>query len=250
MSYAIQTAGQNQLLASLPAEDAAFLQAIGRTERLRQGKILTSRFLPANDVWFPHSGLIAFTATDIEGRRVQTGVVGSEGCVGVEALFDGMPMLPDAIVQVEATVSVIAAAELRFARDARPQIHSALAGFLYGLCAQSLQTIACNRLHTLDARCCRWLLSIQDRLAGDELPLTQESLATLLGSGRPRINGVLARLEQDGLLHRRRGRIRLLTRPGLQARSCDCYAPPAAPALVTQPCRVTSAEREIPLSPG
>jgi CRP-like cAMP-binding protein len=244
MSYAIQNASPNRLLASLPAEDAGYLDSISRIERPRQGKILTSRFLPAREVWFPHSGMVAFIATDVEGRRVQTGLVGADGCVGVEALFDGMAALPDAIVQVEGAMSVVPANQLRSALEDRPLIQDALARFLYGLCAQSLQTIACNRLHGLTARCCRWLLSIQDRVHGDELPFTQENLATLLGSGRPRINGVLAALEHDGLVERRRGRVRLLSRTGLQARSCGCYPP-----FVTSAYRGASAEREMPLSP-
>lgn len=223
MSYAAQNNSQNRLLASLPAEDAAYLESISRIEQLPPGTALTNRFVPGSDVWFPHSGIIGFTATDADGRSVQTGLVGSDGCVGLEALFDQIPPLPDAVVQIEGSMAVIAANELRAAANSRPSIQDALSRFLYGLCAELLQTIACNRLHSLPSRCCRWLLTIQDRLASDELALTQENLATLLGSGRPRINGVLAALESDGLVLRHRGRIGLLSRSGLEARSCECY---------------------------
>ena len=185
--------------------------------------MLSSRAEPATEIWFPLAGVIALTITDNEGRSVQTGLVGPEGCVGLETLFSGTPALADAEVQVSGDMSVIPAAHLRSALEARPALQAAFSRFLYGLSAQSLQTVACNRLHNLESRCCRWLLMVQDRTRDDDLPLTQESLATMLGSGRPRINGLLATLEQNGLVRRYRGRIRLLSRPGLERRACECY---------------------------
>jgi hypothetical protein len=85
-----------------------------------------------------------------------------------------------------------------------------------------LETGACNRLHRLLSRCCRWLLTLQDRVARDELPLTQESLATPLGGGLPPINALLSLLERNGLVRRHRVQIRVLTRSGLEAQSCKC----------------------------
>jgi CRP-like cAMP-binding protein len=223
MSYATRDAGNNQLLASLPPQDVAYLASISRLERPPAGRTLTSHSTAAADVWFPHTGLIALVATDAAGRSVQTGLVGREGGVGLEAFFGGVAALPDSVVQIEGSMSVMPASALRSALFERPAIQVALSRFLYGLSAQSLQTIACNRLHSLLSRCCRWLLTLQDRVRRDELPLTQESLATLLGGGRPRVNALLALLERDGLVHRKRGRIRLLTRSGLEAHSCECY---------------------------
>jgi CRP-like cAMP-binding protein len=143
--------------------------------------------------------------------------------VGLETLFPGTPPLADAEVQVSGDMSVVPASHVRSALESRPAVQAAFSRFLYELSAQSLQTVACNRLHSLESRCCRWLLMIQDRIDHDDLPLTQESLATMLGSGRPRINGLLAMLEQNGLVRRYRGRIRLLSRPGLERRACECY---------------------------
>ena len=192
-------------------------------EQPPQGRTLSSRSEKTTELWFPHTGLIALTVTDVQGRSVQTGMVGSEGCIGLEAVFDRSPLLPDAVVQVEGPMSVFQAPQLRAALAARPSIQAALARFLYSLAAQSLQTIACNRLHSLLARCCRWLLAIHDCATSNDLPLTQETLATLLGSGRPRINGLLARLEKSGLLRRQRGQIRLLQRAELERQTCGCY---------------------------
>jgi CRP-like cAMP-binding protein len=176
-----------------------------------------------NDIWFPHTGVVALIATDASGRSVQTGLVGREGGVGLEALFGETAPLPDSVVQIEGAMSILPASALRRALSERPAIQGALSQFLYGLSAQSLQTIACNRLHSLIARCCRWLLTLQDRAGCDDLPLTQENLAMLLGGGRSRVNVLLARLERHGLVRRRRGRIRLTGRAGLEAQSCECY---------------------------
>jgi CRP-like cAMP-binding protein len=223
MSYATQKGGNNWVLASLPPQDAAYLASISRFERPPQGRALTNRSVPGSDVWFPHNGVIALIATDATGRSVQTGLIGREGCAGLEALFGWIPALPDAVVQIEGAMSVTAANQLQTALLERPSIQAALLRFLFDLSAQSLQTIACNRLHSLQSRCCRWLLTIRDRVDSDDLPLTQESLATVIGSGRPRINALLSVLEKEGLVLRRRGHVRLLTRSGLEAHSCECY---------------------------
>jgi CRP-like cAMP-binding protein len=217
------TARVNHLLAGLRTEDRLLLASAIRTEHLPARQMLSSRTDPATDIWFPKASVIALSVTDNEGRTVQTGIVGAEGCVGLEAMFPDTPVMADAWVQVAGEISVISAAHLRSAMEARPSIQGALVRFLFALLTQSLQTVACNRLHSLEARCCFWLLMIWDRTGDSDLPLTQESLATMLGSGRSRINALLAAMEQGGLVRRYRGRIRLLTRAGLERRACECY---------------------------
>jgi CRP-like cAMP-binding protein len=213
----------NRLLAGLRAEDMVLLASAIRIEHPPPRHVLSTRSDPTTDIWFPNIGVIALSVTDNAGRTVQAGLVGPEGCVGLENMFPHRPVLADAWVQIAGEMAVIGAASLRSALHARPSIQLALARCLFELAAQSLQTVACNRLHTLEARCCRWLLMMRDRTDNNDLPLTQESLATMLGSGRPRINVLLAALERDGLVQRYRGRIRLLTRAGLEGRACECY---------------------------
>jgi CRP-like cAMP-binding protein len=203
--------------------DREFLASAMRLEHPPRGRVLSSRSERPTDIWFPHSGLVALATTDADGHSVQTALVGSEGCVGVETLLEQAPTLADATVQIEGDISVISAARFRAALQARPLIREAVLKYLYALSAQLLQATACDRLHSLERRCCRALLVMQDSTGMDELALTQESLAALLGGGRPRVNKVLGSLERKGLLRRRRGRIRLLQRAGLEERSCDCY---------------------------
>jgi CRP-like cAMP-binding protein len=223
MSDASRNLPTNRILASLPPEDCAQLASVSRIEHPAQGRILIRSSESGTDIWFPLQGAIALTTTDASGRAVQTGMVGREGCVGLQALFGlGIPS-PDAVVQIEGAMSVISANHLRAAMDVRPPIQVALTKFLYGLSAESLQTIACNRLHSMLSRCCRWLLTMQDKAKSDDLRMTQEDLATLLGGGRPRVNVILAALKKNGILRRYRGRIHLLTRAGLEQHSCECY---------------------------
>jgi CRP-like cAMP-binding protein len=223
MSHASRIPTTNGLLASLPAEDIAYLSTFLRTEQPPVGQVLVDALDSGTEIWFPHSGAIALSSTDASGRGVQTGLVGREGCVGLHAAFDGRVPGADAAVQITGEMSVIAAAQLRTAMTALPRLQMALTRFLCGFSAQSLQTIACNRLHSLQARCCRWLLLMQDKARSNDLPVTQEALANLLGGGRPRINGLLGTLESQGLLSRHRGRIHLRTRRGLEQVSCECY---------------------------
>ena len=215
----------NLLFASFSPEDGAHLATSIRVEWCAPGRVFINRAKEAREVWFPLSGVAALSVTDNEGRSVQTGIVGPEGCFGLNALFSSAATPGDAAVQVAGEFAAVPAAYLRHAAETRVTIMPVLTRFLYEMSAQALQTVACNRLHSLECRSCRWLLMLQDRTGQSDLPLTQESFATLLGSGRPRINGLLASLEQDGLLRRYRGRIRILTRQGLRARACECYRP-------------------------
>ncbi|MBE7158963.1 MAG: Crp/Fnr family transcriptional regulator [Rhodospirillales bacterium] len=136
-----------------------------------------------------------------------------------------MPRMPmaNAWIQVSGPMAVIPATILRTLVDVQPLVQTALSRYLYSLSAQCLQTVACNRLHNLEQRCCRWLLMLADCLGSDDVPLTQDALATILDSGRSRINALLASLEQERLLQRSRGRIRLASRVRLQQKSCECY---------------------------
>lgn len=213
----------NRWLAALLPEDRAALLACSRVEHAARGQVLSGRGHPSAGVWFPHGGVIALTLAEDGRRSVQAGLVGAEGCAGLERVFPHMPAMAEAVVQIPGAMTVVPAAALRAAAEARPHVQAVFARFLFALSAECLRTVACNRLHSLDARCCRWLLMLHDRTGEADLPLTQEALATMLGSGRPRINALLARMEQDGLLRRLRACIRLHSRRGLERRSCECY---------------------------
>ena len=216
-------APRNRIWTSLPAADRAYLESISRLHHPVAGQTLYQRDQGTSEIWFPHAGLVALTTTDATGRTVQTGVIGSDGCVGLGSLFSPISHHPDATVQVPGAMAVLQAHQLGDAMAARPAIRAALATFVYTFSLQSVQTIVCNRLHSLHQRCCRWLLTIQNLLDSNDIPLTQENLAILLGSGRPRVNAMLAAMESVGSVHRRRGRLLIERRADLKRETCDCY---------------------------
>jgi hypothetical protein len=218
MSIPNQDAIPNELLSHLPAADYDHLARITRLKRPPQGAVLRG-----GDVWFPQTGVVALTTVDAQGRAVQSGLIGRDGCTGAEAIVAPGSVLPDPVVQIEGLFSVVSAPRLAEVMEQRPALGKLLLAFLYGLSIQSTRTIACNRMHSLRARCCRWLLALQDLTASAELRVTQESLSLLLGSGRPRVNQVLGRLQEQRFIRLQRGAVRILDRVGLSRVTCDCY---------------------------
>lgn len=223
MAPALQTPHLNRLLAGLPTADRDFLLGAMRRERPPVGKVLARHSATGRDIWFPNDGVVALSTTDEDGQTAQTGVVGAEGCVGIEGLAEDAVTPSDAAVQIEGEMAAIPVQAMRAAINDRPAVRAALFKYLFRLSAQTMRLVACNRLHPLDRRCCTWLLMIQDRIGRDELPLTQDSLAGFLGGGRPRVNRTLGMLEGAGLVRRRRGHIKILARGALEQRACDCY---------------------------
>jgi CRP-like cAMP-binding protein len=223
MPHALRNANANRLLASLPPGDAALLGSFSRVEHLTRGRILITASQPVTEMWFPQTGTVALVTTDAAGRTVQTAMVGRAGCIGFEALFGDSRAVSDGVVQISGAMLMIPVSHFQGVFEASPRVQLAISKFLYSLAAQSLQTIACNRLHSLLQRCCRWLLTMHDLTTGDDLAVTQENLATLLGGGRPRVNLLLARLQTEGILQRHRGHIHLSSRTGLEQHACECY---------------------------
>jgi CRP-like cAMP-binding protein len=193
-----------------------------RVEQIAQGAVLIRRFRPVTHVWFPHHGLISLMISTEEGRMAEAAAVGREGAVGLEAAFEPSIALSDSVVQIAGEFTVIRAEHVRTMLAAHPPAATVMARYGRGLTAQLQQSIACNALHRLDERCCRWLVTAQTRAGTDELPLTQETLAGILGAGRPGVSIVLRSLEEAGLISRRRGRILIQDRAGLVARACEC----------------------------
>jgi CRP-like cAMP-binding protein len=212
----------NQLLNRLPAAGRDALARWARIEQIPQGTVLTRRFRPLTQAWFPHHGLISLMISTEEGRMAEVATIGREGAVGLEAAFEPSIALSDSVVQIAGAFAVVRAEHLRAVVAAHPAVGTGLSRYGRALTAQLQQSVACNALHRLDQRCCRWLVTAQGRAGTDELPLTQETLAGILGAGRPGISGVLRSLEQAGLISRRRGRIRILDRGGIATLACEC----------------------------
>jgi CRP-like cAMP-binding protein len=212
----------NHLLNRLPSAGRESLAPWLRVEQISQGTVLTRRFRPVTHVWFPHHGLISLMISTAEGRMAEAAAIGREGAVGLEAAFEPSIAMSDSVVQIAGAFSIVRAEHLRIMVSDHPLAGTVLTRYGRALTAQLQQSVACNALHRLDERCCRWLVTAQGRAGTDELPLTHETLAGILGAGRPGISVVLRSLEEAGLIRRRRGRIVIADRAGIVGRACEC----------------------------
>jgi CRP-like cAMP-binding protein len=209
------------LLASLPAHD--LVEITGDLERVRvdAGRALIGAHDAIRRVYFPDTCLIALSLMLPDGRTVGVTMVGDEGLVGLSATV-GVAAVTDAVVQVPGLARVMSAERFRAALQRSDAFRNAVQGYAIALQAHLAQTVACNRLHSLDQRAARWLLLAHDRVAGSTFPLTQEAFADLLGVSRPAVSTVGARFARDGAAEFRRGTVHILDLARLERASCEC----------------------------
>jgi len=211
----------SQLLASLPSREA---ETIGREldrVRLDAERSLVHAHAPVRRVFFPESALVALSVTMADGRTVGVTIVGPEGVVGVSAAI-GDTGLMDAAVLVPGVARSMPAERFRAALKASEALRRTVDRYAISLLRHLAQTVACNRLHTLEQRAARWLLLAGDRIGRDTFPLTQEAFADLLGVSRPAVSTVGARFARDGAAEFRRGTVHILDRVRLEKASCEC----------------------------
>jgi CRP-like cAMP-binding protein len=215
----------NRLLAALPsAELETLLPHLDRV-MLPMRQVL---FEPGDDVThahFPADGTVVSLVCVMEdGRAAEAAMVGCEGAVGALISAGHKPASTRGVTQAAGMALRIESARLEEAKQASPKLRDLLNRFSDSLLAQVLQSVACNALHGADVRACRWLLSLQDRTGIDELPVTQEHMAELLGVQRTTVTRVIADLAAIGAVEPRRGRILITSRAKLKAAACECHA--------------------------
>jgi CRP-like cAMP-binding protein len=180
---------------------------------------------PIEHVLFPINAVYSMITVMDDGRSVEVGTVGREGFVGVPVLLEGgYTSEHQAFAQIGGTALRVSTPEFRQLVNGLPPFRTMLHRYTLALLAQIAQTSACNRLHTLEQRCARWLLMTHDRVGRDEFPLTQDFLAQMLGVRRAGVNEAQQALSDDGLISYMRGTITILDRPELERHSCQCYA--------------------------
>ncbi|MFC7478035.1 Crp/Fnr family transcriptional regulator [Dankookia sp. GCM10030260] len=214
--------GGNRFLAALSRTERALAQGAAEPVELPAGATL---FVPGDEVRhviFPAAGLVSLLV-DIPGENgVEVGLVGREGVVGLHALLGDAVASVRAVVQVRGHGHRVEATPLaRWARNSH-NLHSVLMRCACAALLQASCAAACNAAHPLEQRTARWLLSVADRV-GSGFPITQEFLATMLGTHRPTLNRVLVGLRQAGLIRSMRGHIAVADRARLEAASCPCY---------------------------
>ena len=188
------------------------------------GKILAEAGSQIEHVYFPHSGVISLVVELSIGDMIETAMVGRDGVLNAAAALDGKVTLNKSIVQLAGVAAVLTIGQLRSFCDKNPRFRSLLIRHDQVLFAQSQQSAACNASHSVETRMCRWLLRMRDLAGSDDLQLTQEFLAQMLGVTRPSVSLVANTLQKAGLIRYRRGNIRILDLPGLKEGSCECYA--------------------------
>lgn len=214
---------QNKLLAALPTVEYERLLPHLEQVHLPLNQVLFEPNQPLPYAYFPLSGAICLFNVMEGGQRIKAATIGNEGMVGV-ALILGTEQTPiQAVTQIPGEAFRIDASTFRAEVLWGSPLYTLLLRYTQALMGQISQTVACNQLHSPEERFCYLLATIQDRIGLEELPLTQEALALLVGVPRSTIKAIATTLERAGLIRAHRGRITVLDRSGLEAAACDCY---------------------------
>jgi len=213
----------NRLLAALP--DAEYQRLVPHLERvpLPVKQVLHKRGESIEYVYFPHRAIVSLISTPEEGSKVEVGLVGNEGLVGIPAVLGDNIATTTAIVQREDSGMRMEASLLKTEFQRGGVLQSLLLRYTQALYALTSQNAACNRLHNLEERLARWLLLVYDRVGSNQLQLTQKFIAEMLGVRRAGVTEAANRLQQAGLIRYSRGKITILNQQELEAASCSCY---------------------------
>jgi CRP-like cAMP-binding protein len=217
------TRPHNLILSQLPPDECVALAKHLIPVELPLEKRLSEPNQPIEFLYFLNTGLISTDAVTLKGEQVEVGLIGREGFSGLPALFDQPQMSHSVIMQGSGEGfrirAAVARAEFLKAGTFQKLVHA----FAYLQLVQITQSVLCNRMHEVEARLARWLLSSADRMESDFLHLTQEFLSQMLGVQRSTVTVAAGDLQRDGLIGYSRGRIHILDRSGLAARACECY---------------------------
>jgi CRP-like cAMP-binding protein len=213
----------NLLLASLPPENMAALVPHLRVVQLPQETVLFEAGDTIKAIYFPHTGIVSIVVDLASGETIETAMIGRDSLVGGSAALDDEIALNRAVVQVAGVASVVDVGTFRGIAQQSHTFHATLARHRQFILAQAQQSAACNAAHTLEARLSRWLLRCRGLLGSDDIPLTQEFLAEMLGARRTSVTLVASALKQAGFIQYRRGHIRVIDLEGLRDSACECY---------------------------
>jgi CRP-like cAMP-binding protein len=213
----------NRLLASLARDEYARLRDHLEPVKLAKGSTLFEVGDEVRHAYFLNGGMVSLLAVTAADAITQVAMVGGEGVVGVPSILRIRVMPYRVIVQLPCSAARIKAAALDAEFRRGGALADALLRYIHTLITQITQSAVCNRHHTIEKRLCRWLLISRDRAQSDLLPLTQESLAHMLGAQRPGVTAAAIALQDGGMISYRRGMIRIVNREGLAALSCECY---------------------------
>ena len=213
----------NQLLAALQEADWQRLQPHLEPVEMPLGQVLYESGRPMSHVYFPTTAIVSLLYVMENGASAEIAVVGYEGVVGITLFMGGGTTPSRGVVQSAGMGVRLSAQRIKDEFNRSGPVMHLLLRYTQALIAQMVQTAACNRHHSLDQQLCRWLLLSLDRLPGNELVMTQELIANMLGVRREGVTEAALKLQAAGLIRYARGRITVLDRKGLELRTCECY---------------------------
>jgi CRP-like cAMP-binding protein len=215
---------QNRLLASLPEEEWQRWSPLLEQVEMPLGSVLYEAGVTLPFVYFPTTAIVSLLYVMENGSSAEIAVVGNESIVGISLFMGGESTPSRAVVQSAGFGCRLDAAVMKAEFDRVGPVQHVLLRYTQALITQMSQTAVCNRHHSLDQQLCRWLLLSLDRLPGDELAMTQELIANMLGVRREGVTEAALKLQKAELIRYSRGHITVLDRAGLEARTCECYA--------------------------
>lgn len=215
---------ENLLLAALPREERRRLDPFLEWIEVEQDYVFIEANEPITELFFPYDAVTSTLQEMSDGSSVETGLMGVEGLIGIQ-LWLRMPSTPTrTIVQVGGSGHRMKAEDfVREVMNKPSPLNDLVARYVHAFLAMTSQTAACNRLHPLDQRLCRWLKLVHNRIRRDEFPMRQEYLAMMLGVQRPTVSTAASMLQQAGLISYSRGNMKVLNPEGLLAGACECY---------------------------
>jgi CRP-like cAMP-binding protein len=215
--------GENRLLARLPKSDQKRLAPLFQAVPLPLKHVFYKARSPIDYVYFPLRGIISAMTVMEDGTAIEVATVGNEGMVGLTAFVDGKTSPYEVMVQAagDALRMKVNAFQREVSDDGA--LREILVRYHTAFSSQVSYSVACNGLHKVEQRCCRWLLMTQDRVGTDVLPLTHEFLSIMLGVRRASVTEVLQPLQERGVIRSVRGKIEVLDRSRLEKLACECY---------------------------
>jgi len=217
-------ARQNRLLSVLPPVDSQRFFSDLQPISLPLRHVIQAAAGPLDHVYFIESGVASILTTMANGASIEVGMIGTEGMVGVSALFGAEVSSQNVIIQVAGTVLRMNTARCREAFNQSAEVRNVILRFADSLFDVSAQTAACNRLHSIEQRCARWLLMARARHTSDSIPMTHEFLASMLGVRRAGVSETAGELQRSGLIRYHHGKVTIVDREGLEAAACECFA--------------------------
>jgi CRP-like cAMP-binding protein len=216
---------RNRVLAGLPDAERRAVAGRGVVEDFPVGVVVFREQEPIERVLFPLAGVFSLLSTEPQDQVVEVATVGREGFVGLPVFLQArLTSAHRAVVQVPGRALAMSAPAFMELGSSGGALQTALQRYTQALITQIAQNAACNRAHSVEQRCARWLLMTHDRVDGDRFDLTQEFLAQMLGVGRAAVNGAAQTLQDAGCITYSRGRLTIVDRARLEAASCECYA--------------------------